>query len=44
MRKLFKRFLQSFITIETTPLTKDGLSKEYCEMYIFNRKVISGIL
>lgn len=43
MRKLFKRFLQSFITIEIIPFTENGKPKEYHAMYVFNKRFASGV-
>lgn len=43
MKKLFKRFLQTFITIEVIPFTENGNPKEFCTMYVFNKRFASAV-
>ena len=43
MKKLFKKILQSFITIEIIPFTENGKPKEFCTMYVFNKRFTSGV-
>ncbi|ROI02908.1 hypothetical protein EGH90_12495 [Kaistella haifensis] len=43
MKKQFKRFLQTFITIEKIAFNENGSPKEFCVMYVFNKRVASGV-
>ena len=44
MKKLLKRFLQTFITIEVIPFTENGNPKELCTMYVFNKRFASAVI
>lgn len=44
MKKLLKRFLQTFIRIEVIKFTENGKPKEFTTMYVFGKARISGVL
>ena len=43
MKKLFKKVLQTFITLEVIPFNDDGESKEFTVMYVFGKRVASAV-
>ena len=43
MKKLFKRFLQTFIKIEVIKFNDNGQPKEFTTMYVFGKRVTSAV-
>ena len=43
MKKLIKKFLQTFIKIEVIKFRENGQPKEFTTMYFFSRKITSAV-
>lgn len=43
IQKRAVQILKLFITIEKIPFDENGKPKEFCTMYLFNRKFASGV-